>query len=150
VSTYFFIKLGLLAFWGLWYLIAFSTNLCESFKTLGVLRNTWPFASENLRAVTEAIKIYSASRWLPRVLFSGVLFAQLLAGFLFGWATISSFAAGYLNSAAINAAFAAGLGLWAAFMLVDEILKQYDTEHTHALFFIAQLVTFVALVALPL
>jgi hypothetical protein len=41
------------------------------------------------------------------------------------------------------------LGLWAAFMLADEILKQYDVEHSHVLFFIAQLVTFVSFYVLP-
>ena len=36
-----------------------------------------------------------------------------------------------------------------AFMLADEILKQYDVEHSHVLFFIAQLISFVALHVLP-
>lgn len=92
---------------------------------------------------------YPAPRWLPQLLFSGVLVWQLLIVFFFGWAIISSLTAGYLNSRLMNAAFLAGIGLWAAFMIADEIFKQYDAEHSHILFFIAQLVTFATLYALP-
>jgi hypothetical protein len=81
-------------------------------------------------------------------LFAGVLWSQLVVIFLFGWAVIAS-AAGPLDSEAVNAAFTAGLSLWAAFMLADEIFKQYDAEHSHVLFFIAQLITFISLYVLP-
>ena len=37
MTTYFSFKLGLLVFWGLWYVIAISTNLCELFRALRVL-----------------------------------------------------------------------------------------------------------------
>jgi len=49
----------------------------------------------------------------------------------------------------VNAAFACGLGLWAAFMIADEIFKQYDTQRSHVLFFGAQLLTLLVLHALP-
>jgi hypothetical protein len=148
VSSIFYFKLGLLLFWGVWYFIAFCTNVCECFARLRVLPNAWRFASGNLQGVSHAVKTYSASPWLPWLLFSGVLCFQLFLVFLFGWAIISS-GAGSLNSQAINAAFCAGLALWAAFMLTDEIFKQYDVEHSHVLFFIAQLVTFISFYVLP-
>jgi hypothetical protein len=141
----FILKLGLLLFWGLWYLVVFSTNLCESFRALKILPRTWRLASGNLRAVTQAVNEPSTSRWLPRTLFFGVLCWQLLALSLFAWAMASSMLAGSLDSEAANAAFAAALGLWAAFILADEMLRQYDIEHPHVLFFIAQLVTLIAL-----
>jgi len=149
VSTLFSFKLGLLLFWGLWYAIAFFTNVCEMLHALRVFPRTWPFASGNLRDVTQATKTYSGMRWLPRLLFFCVLGFQLLIVCLFGWAVVSSLAAGSIKPDAVNTAFAASLGLWAAFMLADEIFKQYDTEHAHVLFFIAQLVTFVAFQATP-
>ena len=148
MTTIFYFKLGLLVFWGAWYIIAFCTNLCECFERLRILPKSWPFASGNLRSVTQAVKTYSASRWLPWLLFAGVLCSQLVVIFLFGWAVISS-AAGSLDSEAVNAAFTAGLSLWAAFLLADEIFKQYDAEHSHVLFFIAQLITFISLYVLP-
>lgn len=149
MTTYFLFKLGLLVFWGFWYVIAFSTNLCELFRALRVLPWMWPFASGNLRDVTQAAKTYSRGGWLSRLLFFGVLSFQLLIVCLFGWAAISSMTGGSMNAEAINAAFCASMGLWTAFMLADEIFKQYGTEHAHVLFFIAQLVTLVALHTLP-
>jgi hypothetical protein len=149
MTTYFSFKVGMLVFWGLWYGIAFSTNLCEIFRALKVLPSMWPFASGNLRDVAQATKTYSAGGWLSRLLFLGVLCFQLLIVLLFGWAVISSITSRAMDAEAINAAFSASLGLWTAFMLADEIFKQYGTEHAHVLFFIAQLVTLIALHALP-
>ena len=149
MNTLVSVKLALVAFWGLWYLIAFSTNLCEGLRALRILPQTWPFASGNLGGITQAMKTYSASLSLSVLLFCGVLCWQLLCVILFGWAIVSSLSAESLNLRAVNVAFLGGLGLWAAFMIADEILKQYEVEHSHVLFFIAQLVTFIAIYALP-
>lgn len=110
---------------------------------------TRPFASGNLKAVSQATHSISASRSLPRLLFVGVVCWQFLVMLLFGWATVSSLSAGFLDWGATNAAFLAGLGLWAGFLLADEMLKQYETEHSHVLFFMAQLLTLVAVYTLP-
>lgn len=67
---------------------------------------------------------------------------------LFGWATLSSLVRQTLQWALIDAAFAVG-GLWAVFMLADEVCKQYDLERVHVLFFIAQLFTLTSLHLLP-
>jgi hypothetical protein len=116
---------------------------------LRLLPKTRPFASGNLNAVSQATQSISASRSLPRLLFAGVVCWQFLAVLLFGWAVVSSLGAGALNWEATNAAFLAGLGLWAGFLLADEMLTQYETEHSHVLFFMAQLLTLVAVYALP-
>jgi hypothetical protein len=149
ITAFFALKLGLLVFWGLWYVIAFTTNLCEGFQELKIFPNTWQFASGNLRAVTEATNTYSPSRRLPRLLFFGVLGWQLMAAFLFTAAIVASMFTGSVHAKTVNAAFIVGLGLWSAFMVADEMLKQYDVEHTHVLFFLAQLLTLVAIHVLP-
>ena len=143
------LKVGLLSFWGLWLLIAFLTNLFEGLKLLRVVPQRWKFASQNFHAVAQATATYHAPPWLPRLLFLGVLLWQLLALGFFGWAIVSSFVAGSLDWGPLNAAFAASLGLLAALMIADEILKQYDLERAHVLFFIAQLVTLMVLYVLP-
>ena len=114
-----------------------------------MLPKTRPFASGNLKAVSQATRSITASRFLPRLLFAGVVCWQFLAVLLFGWATVSSLSAGSLDLKATNAAFLTGLGLWAGFLLADEMLKQYETEHSHVLFFMAQLLTLVAVYTLP-
>ncbi|HET8720516.1 MAG TPA: hypothetical protein VFM24_00715, partial [Nitrospira sp.] len=92
---------------------------------------------------------YSVSRRLPGFLFFGVLCWQVAAVVLFTSAIAVSALAGALDSQAVNAAFIAGLSLWSAFMLADELLQQYDVEHAHVLFFMAQLLTLIALHQLP-
>jgi hypothetical protein len=143
------IKLGLLSFWGLWFLLVFSTNLCEGLKVLRLIPWTWKFASHNFQAVVLALAEYEAPSWISKALFSGILLWQLITAFLFGWATVASLEHFSLRWELINAAFAAGLALWAGFMLADELCKQYDPERGHVLFFIAQLSTLVALHLLP-
>jgi hypothetical protein len=143
------LKLGLLFFWTAWLAIVFLTNLCGGLKALGVLPDTWKLASQNFRAVVGATSVYRAPRWVPAVLFAGVIAWQLAAALLFGWAFVSSLAAGRPAWAPIHAAFATALALWAAFMIADEICKQYETQSSHVSFFTAQLLTLVSLHLLP-
>ncbi|HET7909750.1 MAG TPA: hypothetical protein VFL19_03490 [Nitrospira sp.] len=143
------LKLGLLLFWALWYLFALTTNLCEGFEQLRIFPRTWSFASRNFRAIAQATSRYSVSRRLPGFLFFGVLCWQVAAVVLFTSAIAVSALAGALDSQAVNAAFIAGLSLWSAFMLADEFLQQYEVEHAHVLFFMAQLLTLIALHQLP-
>ena len=149
VSSLLLLKLGLLVFWSLWFGVVFTTNLCEGFKVLRWIPWTWKFASHNFQAVESALNEYAAPAWLPHVLFAGILFWQCFTVLLFGWATLSSLVLQTLQWEFIDAAFAAGLGLWAIFMLADEVCKQYDLERAHGLFFIAQLLTLTSLHLLP-
>lgn len=57
---------------------------------------------------------------------------------------------GALHAGLVNAAYLAGSSLWIGFVIADEMLKLYDAEHSHVLFFMAQLVSFIALYVLPL
>ena len=127
-------KLGLISFWGLWFLILFLTNLCEACKVLRVAPATWKFASHNFGPLFRPLRVTVPPPWIPRVLFLGVLLWQSLAVTLFGWAIASCLSERALSWGPVNAAFASGLGLWAAFMIADAIFKEYDTERSHVLF----------------
>ena len=148
-SSLLLLKLGLLSFWGLWFVMVFSTNLFEGFKVIHRIPWTWKFASHNYQPVVLATAEYHAPSWVPKILFSGVLLWQLITVLLFGWAIVASLEEVSLNWGLVDAAFAAGLGLWGAFMLADEFFKEYDAERTHVQLFTAQLVTVVALHVLP-
>jgi hypothetical protein len=145
----FALKLGLLFLWGLWLFIAFLTNLFDAFKVLRMVPQHWRFASDNFQAVARTTAIYHAPPWLPRVLFFGILLWQLLALIFFGYAIVSSLEEGSLDEGPLNTAFVASLGLLFAFMIADEVFTQYDLERGHVLLFIAQLITLIALYALP-
>ena len=142
-------KLGLLSFWSLWHGIVLLTNLCEGLKVVRVLPARWTFASKNYGAIVRATEKYHPAPWIPRLLFAGVLIWQLLILVGFGWALVASVRSGWMDLEHVSIAFGLSLSLLAAFIIVDELCTEYDTEHGHILFFIAQLVTVIALAVLP-
>lgn len=142
-------KFGLLVFWAAWFSITFASNVCGGLKALNLLPARWKLASDNYRAVLDATSVYGARRWLPALLFSAVILWQLAAAVLLARAVVFSVIDGNIARAAASAAFAAGAGLPAAFMLADEIFLQYDRQASHAVLFIAQLATWMAVFLLP-
>jgi hypothetical protein len=142
-------KLGILTFWSLWHGIVLLTNLFEGLKVVRVLPARWAFASKNYDAIVRATAKYHPAPWIPRLLFSGVLLWQLLILVGFGWAMIAFVGSGSMDLDAANIAFGLSLSLLAAFIIADELCTEYDTEHGHILFFIAQLVTVIAFAVLP-
>jgi hypothetical protein len=145
----FAVKLGLLVFWAVWFLITLASNLCAGLKALKLLPGRWRFASENYRAVADATSVYDAPRWLAPILFTGVILWQLIAAFLFARAAVLACLDGHVAGASAGAAFVAGVELPAAFMLADEIFLQYERQASHATLFIAQLATCIAVLLLP-
>lgn len=148
-SGLFALKLALLSFWAVWFAIVFLTNLFSVLKAAGVVGESWSFASKNYDAVMKALSVHRAPAWVPRLAFLGVLAWQLIAMVLFGWAFEASLDSWTIAARPVNLAFGAGLGLWAAFMLADEITIKYAYEQSHELLFIAQLATLVAIHSLP-
>lgn len=134
------LKLSLILFWAAWLSLVLLTNVLAGLKALGLLPAGWKFASGNYQAILETIGAYSWPAWLGGLLFLGVIVWQGLAVILF-WRAVLAYPHG---DQAVYAAFAASLGLWAGFMLADEIFTAYQQENTHAQFFIAQLVTLLA------
>ncbi len=133
-------KDGLVFFWAAWLSIVFLTNLFEGLKRLGLLSEGWKFASQNYELIQKTISVYSPPDWLAGVLFLGVVLWQGLALVLlwvaFGWMLAQGPAL-----AQIDLAFGVLLGLWAAFMLADEIFRAYENQTKHLLIFISQLIT---------
>ncbi len=142
-------KLGLLTFWSLWHSIVLLTNLFDGLKQLRVLPARWTFASKNYDAIVRATEKYHPAPWISRFLFSGVLIWQLLILVGFGWAMVASVRSGWMDLDYVSIPFGLSLSLLAAFIIADELCAEYDTEHGHILFFIAQLITVIALAVLP-
>jgi len=143
------LKLGLIAFWGIWFTIVLLTNVFAALRALRVVPQKWKFASQNFELVVRATSRYQSPRWLAGILFCGVVLWQLITVVMFGSAFASSLAAGSLDWIRVNAAFSVGIALWAAFMIADEIFMQYNNERSHVLLFVGQLVTLVTLYLLP-
>ena len=143
------LKRALLFFWAAWLTVVCVTNALDGLKALGLLAEAWPLASGNYRFLAETTARYGSPAWLNGLLFLGVVAWEAVAAALFwraGWRSRDRKGPG---GGAARAAFAAGLGLWAAFLLADEVLIAYPVEGTHLRLFTAQLVTLLVVELLP-
>jgi hypothetical protein len=142
------LKRGLLLFWALWLSLVFATNLLDAAKALGVLADSWTFASGNYAFLAQTAARHGTPAWLNAVLFAGVIAWEGIAAAL-SWRAWHAFRGEGVGSPAVYAASAAGLSLWAAFVLADEVFIAYAVEATHWRLFIAQLATLLAVELLP-
>lgn len=144
-----FLKRLLLLFWAIWLTLVFATNVLDGAKALGVLSDSWLFASGNYHLLTETTARYGTPAWMNGLLFLGVIGWEGTAGVLF-WLTWLRFPVGReKRQRLLYAAFTAGLTLWLAFAIADELFLAYKLEGTHLRLFIAQLVTLLAVELLP-
>ncbi len=134
------ISLGLVVFWAAYFTIVLVMNAFDALKAFGRLSRDWQFASGNYDLIRKATQTYHAPTWLDRALFVGVIAWQALAAALL-WIA----AARWPEPSPVDTGFAAGIGLFAAFVLVDEVFKEYKSENDHLLIFAAQLLSLAAI-----
>jgi hypothetical protein len=142
------LKRGLLLFWAVWLALVFLTNLLDAVKALGLLAESWPFASGNYAFLVQTTARYGTPTWANAVLFAGVICWQALAAALFSLAAWSYRGEGK-GRQWVYAASGVGLALWAAFVIADEVFIAYPVSATHWRLFIAQLATLLAVELLP-
>ncbi|MEJ2346962.1 MAG: hypothetical protein P8076_15110 [Gammaproteobacteria bacterium] len=138
-----------MALWAGWYSLVVITNAADALKALAILPADWPLASQNFRRIREATAVYNAPPWLDAVLFAGVIIWQSAGAVLFWLALAHSVAGHGVDFPHTNLAFTVALALWGAFILAEEIFKQYRAESSHLLLFLAQLLSLLALHLLP-
>lgn len=142
------LKRMLLLFWAAWLTVVFAANLADGLKALGLLSETWAFASGNYKFLSETTARYGTPPAVNGVLFAGVIAWEGLAAGLF-WRAGLGYRGRLASRSAVYAAFTASLLLWGAFMLSDEVLIAYPVEGTHLRLFVAHLVTLLAVEMLP-
>jgi hypothetical protein len=132
---------GLLGFWALYFAIVALSNLADLLRSLDVLPAGWSWVSGNLAFVGASTGKFGVPAWLNPTLLAGVVAWQLLAAVLL-WR-----AAREPDGRWLGPAFVMSIGLWAVFILLDEVLLIFETgaEATHLRLLIAQLLTLVLL-----
>jgi hypothetical protein len=144
------VKRLILLFWATWLSIVFLTNLFDALKALGIVGEGWAFASGNWALVLATTRIYRVPTPVVAVLFAGVMAWESLSATLMWKALGALGAVPYARGVpAVNRAFAVALGLFAAFMVADEIFIAYPVENTHMRIFVTLLVSLLALRLLP-
>jgi hypothetical protein len=142
------LKRLLLLFWAVWFTVVFLTNLADAGKGLGLLDESWDFASGNWKFMQETTARYKTPAGVNGVLFAGVIIWEGIATMLF-WRVGWSFRGRGSGSKAVYLAFTTSLTLWAAFLVADEVCIAYAVAGTHLRLFVAHLVTLLAVELLP-
>jgi hypothetical protein len=140
------LKAGLLFFWSLWLTLVLVTNVFDGLKQLGVLPDSWRWASGNFQAIAESVPL---PRWAVGLLFLGVIIWEAFGVVLF-WSAFYGY--GLVGSAGlvqVYTAFAVSLALWSAFMIADEVFRIYAYQSTHLLLFVGQLLSVLVIGLLP-
>lgn len=136
-------KSGLLLFWGMWFVLVFSTNIFDFLSVYSQMPMEWRFRSGNLALIVSVVNIYHFSGALANLLFVLDIIIQGLAAVLFVIAAVK-FWLGKQAWKWINAAFGISIALWALFILMDEFFIAYNFEGTHNGLFIAEILTLLA------
>jgi hypothetical protein len=148
VNHVIFVKRLLLLFWAVWLSVVFLSNLADAGKGLGLLGESWAFASGNWKLIRETTGRYRIPAVVNAILFASVILWEGGAAVLF-WRASWSFRGRNAGRPAVYLAFMTSLLLWAAFLLADEVFIAYPLESTHLRLFIAHLVTLLAVELLP-
>jgi hypothetical protein len=125
------------------------TNATDLLKVAAVLPASWALASGNYQFIVETTSRYAPPAALSVLLFVGVIAWELVACVLLWQAVARYRGRAFAAEPAAVRAFVVVAGLWAAFVFADELSIAYAIEATHVRFFIATLVTVLALQALP-
>ena|SRR3990167_6013619 len=143
----FYFKLGTLLFWGIWFSIAFSTNIADFFITTNTHLAS-SFRSGNYNALEKVIVIHNTPHYFLNILFSLDIFAQGLSAILFFIAVFCLWKHVYVWQA-INIAFNVSMSLWAVFLIMEELFIAYSYEATHIRLFMFEMISLLALHLLP-
>ena len=129
-------RLVVLLFWSLWLSVVTASNVTNALRAAHVLPTGFAFASSTCELIEASTAIYHAPRAIVWLLFLGVIAWEAAAAGLF-WRALLRARAGGDDEKAVALAFAAALGLFAAFMVADELLISYAIQATHMRAFVA-------------
>lgn len=143
------LKRGILLFWASWISIVVLMNAANAFKVAGLLPKSWAFASRNYEAIVKATSTYGTPRWLDLLLFLGVILWEMVCAILCWWALQRFQSSHRRRMRVVYLAFTALLGLFGAFILADEVFRDYRDEGDHRGIAILLIASLVAIQLLP-
>jgi len=147
------LKRLLLLFWAVWLSLVVSGNTCDALKALGVLPESFAYASGNYRTILEVLAPFDLPVALGGVLFAGVILWETIAAASFWWIglTFQGYHARERRGLLIFTIMLS-LGLWGTFQIACEALPSplaYQLAGTHRMLFTETLATLLAVVLLP-
>jgi len=139
------VSAGLLLFWGIYFAMAGTGNLVDWMTNHGYRGKYFRSSSKNLELMERVAKRHGSGTTAIGALFAVIMSWELLSAAAY----LGAFAL-YLtgNLVLLPYAFFAGMGLFAGLVLGNEAFVYYDDEEEHIVMFLAQLVSYIAVVLL--
>ena len=141
-------KQALVAFWAVWWAIAFLTDFIGGLNELGLTSTRW-FAGENYPFLRKTLAPYGIPTALATLLFVGIIAWSFLSTILFTIAAITPIRQRARWLRRVDTAFIASLGFWLAFFLSDQIFLKFNLEQNHMVQGGFQLLCYLAIHLLP-
>lgn len=137
---------GLLLFWALYFSIICLSNTTDALKALSMLPPDFRFVSGNYNMVSKVVGIYGPTAGLAGLFFAGVILWEGLGAFLFWKALVANARQADNSRESTYLAFGVTIGLWATFIVSDEVFLAYEFPGLSSTFFnllIAELGSFI-------
>jgi hypothetical protein len=115
------LKQGILLLWAIWLTMVTAMNIIEALKAARLLPESVK-ASSNWTLMLRVTAVYKTPLWINAALFAGVILWETVAT-LYLWA---AFFTGNIDTA--TTALILCIGLWGAFILVNQFFLVFNTE----------------------
>jgi hypothetical protein len=139
------VSAGLLLLWGIYFAMAGVGNVVDWLTNHGYRGRLFRSSSKNLELMERVAKRHGSGQSAIKALFAAIMSWELLSAATY----LTSFGLYLLgNTTLLPYAFFIGMGLFAGLVLGNEAFIYYDDEEEHVIMFLAQLVSYVAVVLL--
>jgi len=139
------VSAGLLLFWGVYFGMAGTGNVVDWLTNHGYRGRLFRSSSKNLELMERVAKRHGSGATAIRALFAMIMSWEILSSVAY-FAALAFYLTGSLTI--LPYAFFIGMGLFAGLILGNEAFVYYDDEEEHVIMFLAQLVSYIAVVLL--
>jgi hypothetical protein len=139
------VSAGLLLFWGIYFGMAGTGNVVDWLTNHGYRGRLFRSSSKNLELMERVAERHGAGVKAIRALFAIIMSWEILSALVY-FAALALYLTG--NLTILPYAFFIGMGLFAGLVLGNEAFVYYDDEEEHVIMFLAQLISYIAVVLL--
>lgn len=140
------VSAGLLLFWGIYFSMAGAGNVVNLLTEHGYKGRYFRFSSKNYELLETVARKHGAKPSSIRPLFVTIMSWELLSAAAY-LAALVLYVFGE-SPVLLPYAFFIGMGLFAGLVLGNEAFIYYDDEEEHVVMFLAQLISYIAVVIL--
>lgn len=139
----------IVVYWMLWWGIALITDVIGALVQFWLVKLNAEIWDTNYPYLQTSLSIITDIRWLPPLLYAGIIVWMLLITLLFINAVAAIHKPRIVWFPRATKAFILSLGLWLVLTLADQLLLKFKLEENHMIQAAFELLTFLSLYLLP-